>query len=29
MGTKEVFYPGSKKGRFPIDDMESFGEWYK
>ncbi|KRX09789.1 hypothetical protein PPERSA_02661 [Pseudocohnilembus persalinus] len=29
MGVKEIFYPGSKKGRAPADDMETFGEWYK
>lgn len=29
MGVKEVFYPGSKKGMYPQDDIQAFGEWYK
>lgn len=29
MGVPKVFYPGSKKGPAPEDDMDSFIQWYK
>lgn len=29
MGVKEVFYPGSKKGPRPEDDIKTFTEWYR